>query len=234
MAEIFLVRHGQASFGAEDYDQLSELGKTQCTLLGEFMSAFTENALLVSGSLKRHSQSMEAFIEGHKRTAEQLPIQLAELDEFDHEDVLHVAFPQFRDRAVMVSELAKSESPRKHFHGLFQQSVKRWISGEFDQTYQESWPDFRQRVDQGLACIRALTRDESNRGRPLVVFTSGGPISTIVRQAMGLDDHATFALNENLANSGVTRLLSSKNRFSVSYINNYSHLQLKPNLISYR
>ncbi|MFC3151706.1 histidine phosphatase family protein [Litoribrevibacter euphylliae] len=234
MAEIFLVRHGQASFGAEDYDQLSDLGKTQCKRLGQFMSNFAQDALLVAGSLRRHYQSMESFEEGYGGSCEKLPMQLAELDEFDHENVLHVAYPHFKDRAVMVAELAKSDYPRKRFHQFFQESVMRWISGEYDDTYRESWPDFKQRIEQGLNSIRALTRDERNRGRPLIVFTSGGPISTIVRHAMGLDDRATFSLNENLANSGVTRLLSSEDRISVSYINNYSHLQLEPNLISYR
>jgi len=38
MAELYLIRHGQASFGAEDYDQLSSLGKTQCELLGAFFA----------------------------------------------------------------------------------------------------------------------------------------------------------------------------------------------------
>jgi len=212
MAEIYLVRHGQASFGAEDYDQLSDLGETQCKMLGEFMSAFTQGALLVSGSHRRHYQSMEAFISGHGGNVEALPMQLAELDEFDHEDVLHVAFPQFKDRAELVSELAKSDSPRKRFHHLFQESVMRWISGEFDDAYRESWPDFIRRIEQGLASLRSLTRDGRNHGRPLIVFTSGGPISTLVRLAMGLDDRATFSLNENLANSGVTRLLTSKKK----------------------
>jgi len=38
MAELYLVRHGQASFGADNYDQLSLLGKQQGQLLGEYFA----------------------------------------------------------------------------------------------------------------------------------------------------------------------------------------------------
>jgi len=234
MAEIYLVRHGQASFGAKDYDQLSELGKTQCRMLGESMNDYLDKPVLVTGSLNRHFQSMTSFAEGYGLSPNEPFIELSELNEFDHEDVLHVAFPEFKDRAVMMSALAKSDEPKKHFHHLFQSSVQQWVSGEFDDHYIESWPDFKKRVGQGLTKLRALSRDRLNRGKPLIAFTSGGPISGVVQLAMELNDKATISLNENLVNSGVTRLLSSERKLSVSFVNNYSHLQVKPNLISYR
>ena len=36
MGTLYLVRHGQASFGAADYDNLSELGHRQAVRLGEY------------------------------------------------------------------------------------------------------------------------------------------------------------------------------------------------------
>jgi broad specificity phosphatase PhoE len=38
MGNLYLVRHGQASFGAADYDQLSELGQRQSVRLGEYFA----------------------------------------------------------------------------------------------------------------------------------------------------------------------------------------------------
>ena len=38
MGTLYLVRHGQASFGAADYDQLSELGRRQSVRLGEYFA----------------------------------------------------------------------------------------------------------------------------------------------------------------------------------------------------
>ena len=39
MPALYLIRHGQASFGAEDYDQLSDLGMRQSQHVGEYFSA---------------------------------------------------------------------------------------------------------------------------------------------------------------------------------------------------
>ena len=54
MGTLYLVRHGQASFGAEDYDQLSALGHRQCVALGQY---WRERGMrfdaVLTGSLKR-------------------------------------------------------------------------------------------------------------------------------------------------------------------------------------
>jgi broad specificity phosphatase PhoE len=62
MGTLYLVRHGQASFGSDDYDRLSELGARQCERLGEY---FRAKGLrfdgVITGTLKRHVQSHEAL-----------------------------------------------------------------------------------------------------------------------------------------------------------------------------
>jgi len=233
MAEIFLVRHGQASFGADDYDQLSDLGVRQCRMLGAKMRDSLKAPVFVSGSLNRHHQTMAAFYEGYGE--EVIPrVEIDHLNEFDHEDVFHVAFPEYRDKNTLVKALAKHDQAKKAFHFLFEEAVKRWSSCDYDDDYKESWPTFQQRVKQGLVEVRAITSSTEYKKRPVVAFTSGGPISVIVQEVMRLDDSATFSLNENLANSGVSRILATDNKISISYINNYSHLEKEPNLISYR
>jgi len=55
MAVIRLIRHGQASFGRKDYDNLSEIGKRQSTVLGESLKDRAgEVDLVVCGAMKRH------------------------------------------------------------------------------------------------------------------------------------------------------------------------------------
>ena len=58
MGNLYLVRHGQASFGAEDYDNLSELGRKQAVRLGEY---FRDNGqsfdTVFTGTLRRHGQT---------------------------------------------------------------------------------------------------------------------------------------------------------------------------------
>ena len=58
MGTLYLVRHGQASFGAADYDQLSELGQRQAERLGAYWAERGQgfDAVLM-GSLKRHAQT---------------------------------------------------------------------------------------------------------------------------------------------------------------------------------
>ena len=65
MGQILLVRHGQASFGAEDYDVLSETGWAQGRLLGAWLAERgTVPTALVRGDMRRHRETLEAMIEG--------------------------------------------------------------------------------------------------------------------------------------------------------------------------
>src|SRR3954453_24074050 len=54
MPIVLLVRHGQASFGADDYDSLSDLGRRQAELTGRRLAtAGLRRAVAVHGSLRR-------------------------------------------------------------------------------------------------------------------------------------------------------------------------------------
>jgi len=88
MAELVLVRHGQASFGADDYDKLSELGWRQSRWLGEY---FAERGaafdLVVRGSLRRHAETLAGISEGLGRTLG--GDEDSRLDEYDSHALLH-------------------------------------------------------------------------------------------------------------------------------------------------
>ena len=65
MGTVHLVRHGQASFGADDYDQLSALGVRQCVRLGEyFRQRGRRFDAVLTGTLKRHAQSLAGIAQG--------------------------------------------------------------------------------------------------------------------------------------------------------------------------
>lgn len=58
MTTIYLVRHGQASFGAESYDKLSPNGELQAKLLGQYLDKILkEEPYVVAGSMLRHQQT---------------------------------------------------------------------------------------------------------------------------------------------------------------------------------
>ncbi|MES2919797.1 MAG: histidine phosphatase family protein [Pseudomonadota bacterium] len=228
MASIYLVRHGQASFGAENYDQLSALGARQCRLLGEWWRARgLEPGTVLGGPMRRHRQSYEGFCAGFAATP---ALTVAPgLAEFDHENVIEVHRPEFADKAALVRFLSEHPRPRQAFHEFFTGAVTRWHSGGADHEYNESWPHFRDRV---VAAFHALLQD----GGDVLVFTSGGAIAVMLQDVLGLDNHRTFALNGIIANSSVTRLLYRADEVSLHSFNATAHLDIYDDagLITYR
>ena len=70
MGNLYLVRHGQASLGAADYDQLSPLGVRQSQQLGQY---FKQKGLqfeaVLTGTLRRHAQTHEGIVAGMANAA---------------------------------------------------------------------------------------------------------------------------------------------------------------------
>ena len=65
MSSILLVRHGQASFGAADYDDLSPTGHEQSRVLGAALAARGVGAdLVVAGEMRRHAQTAASLLDG--------------------------------------------------------------------------------------------------------------------------------------------------------------------------
>ena len=62
MGTLYLVRHGQASFGADDYDQLSPLGLQQAQRLGAHWLAHGQRFdTVLMGTLRRHAQTLDGI-----------------------------------------------------------------------------------------------------------------------------------------------------------------------------
>ena len=68
MGNLYLVRHGQASFGADDYDQLSDLGQRQSQRLGEYFAGKgLQFEAVLTGTLKRHAQTWAGIAKGARK-----------------------------------------------------------------------------------------------------------------------------------------------------------------------
>jgi broad specificity phosphatase PhoE len=230
MSAILLVRHGQASFGAADYDQLSDLGQRQATRLGESLVARGIKVdAVVCGGMRRHRQTAEACL-----AAMQLALPIATdggWDEYDH-DRLVVAFdPRFADRATLGAELAASDDAAKTFQRIFAAATARWVNGTHDADYAESYPEFGERVQAALT--RVCERLE--RAQTALVFTSGGPISAVAGRLLQVPSPLQLALGWTLANGGVTKLLTGRDGVKLSTLNEHSHLEGQDaQLITYR
>ncbi len=219
MGAIFLVRHAQASFGKENYDELSELGFKQSRLLGKEFEVEKKADAVISGTMKRHRQTAESSLDTLK-ARKSITIQPG-FNEFNHEELIEGINGEWKDKTLFNNYLAQQENPRKVFHNIFSASVERWTSGSHDDEYSESWPQFQERVINALLAVRDLV----GQSKTVFIFTSGGPISVICQWLLKLDNSRTFAINENLANTSITRLLYNSDRISLSYFNNYSHIE---------
>ncbi|MDO8268941.1 MAG: histidine phosphatase family protein [Moraxellaceae bacterium] len=228
MASLYLIRHGQASFGAENYDSLSELGKDQCHRLGVWWRERGHApARVLVGPMLRHRQSAEAFMAGYEQSLAM--VNLDGLAEFDHENVLEVYRPDFADKSVMANFLAITPSPRQAFHRIFTEAVSRWHDGRFDGEYNESWPHFKARVLASFDQLRST-------GGDALVFTSGGVVSVMVQKVLSLTDANSFAINATIHNSSVTRMLYRADETSLHSFNSTAHLDIHndAHLLTYR
>lgn len=231
MASITLIRHGQASFGKADYDQLSELGYEQARHLGTVLREREEPVdTIFIGAMKRHRQTAEACLETAGLSALPLTV-LPGFNEFNHEQVIERYEPRYRDRDWLVAEMAKHANPGELFGQMFRQAIARWVGGAHDSDYDESWKHFQQRsraaLDEALSNLPA-------RGRALV-FTSGGCISVISQGLLGLSDDATFRVNLTLANAGLSRISQGSTHRNLISLNEHSHFSGRHrDLLTYR
>ena len=230
MATMHLIRHGQASFGADDYDRLSELGWQQGRVLGRWYARHTRPDLIIGGGLRRHRETIEALNEGFGGALPEAQVNEG-FNEFDHLAVIRAYRPEWAERQAMARDLANEPNPRKAFQKAFGEAIARWAGGQHDSDYPEPWPEFKARVRRGLD--EAV--DASAEAREVLVVTSGGPISVIAQQLLGLDDRRAMKLNEVLANASVTRMLYSGDRRSLAVFNSFAHLEGEdPALVTYR
>lgn len=203
MTTIYLVRHGQASFGAESYDKLSPNGELQAKILGQyFKDILKEEPYVVAGSMHRHQQTAnlalaESFSDVEINTH-------AAWNEFNHQQVFAQYEPRFKEPHLLKADVAKAENPRAYLSKIFEGAMQRWTEGNFHDEYDETWPEFKTRVEtalQDLCDELAITKP-----RYAVVFTSGGVISVAAGKMLELNPNKTFALNWAIANSSFTTL----------------------------
>ncbi|MDX1692925.1 MAG: histidine phosphatase family protein [Ketobacteraceae bacterium] len=231
MASIYLIRHGQASFGQANYDALSELGKRQSRVMGEGMAKRQVRFdRIIHGGLVRHQETAEHCIEGiDYPSAPAMEID-ERFSEYNHQEVIARHKPELACHQSMAEYLAQQSSPRKAFQALFAEAIGRWVSGDFDHEYGESWQSFQRRCGAGL---NDLIHDSDHRH--IAIFTSGGPISIILQHLLNLNNEQAVEMSWSIVNASVTRLLFKSGRVSLSYLNDYGYLeQTNPDLVTYR
>lgn len=212
MGTLYLVRHGQASFGAADYDCLSELGTRQCRALGEWFAARgLRFEAVLRGTLKRHVQSLDGIAEG---MGGGLPDALAwpGLNEYDSDALLRTVHP---------GPLAAPTSPeqyRSHFR-LLRQALALWMEGRTQPEGMPSWNDFTAGVALALDHVRTSFEQD------VLIVSSGGPIATAVHQVLQTPPATMIELNLRIRNSALTEFAFTPKRHMLQSYNHLPHLE---------
>lgn len=215
MGTLYLVRHGQASFGADDYDQLSDLGQRQAERLGRY---WAERGLrfdaVLTGSLKRHAQTWQGIARG--AGLDLAPLVWPGLNEYDSEAVIRAVLPCRRDASL--GDPHTPEGYRAHFR-LLRDGLAQWMAGTVSPEGMPAYTAFVHGVSSALDHVRA-----HHAGQNVLMVTSGGPISTAVGHVLGLSPDATIELNMRIRNSAVTEFVFSPKRHTLLTYNTLPHL----------
>lgn len=232
MPSIVLVRHGQASFGADNYDHLSELGRRQAVATGVFLArAGIRPDRVYSGHLSRQIDTASLALKSMGCLPEME--RLEAFNEYDSDGVFAAFLPTVLEdhpdiRDQITPEDYSALKDRRLFRRLFFPVMTRWIEGQGEvsprgNVAHEPWIDFYARVVSGLDQVaQSLTDQEC-----AVIFTSGGVIAASVVHALGLDHTRSPEFNWRTANASVTRLIHTDARLELEGYNNYAHLQSK-------
>ncbi len=218
MSTIYLIRHGQAQFGMEEYDALSPTGIEQAKILGK---SFVERKIIptkiISGAMKRHQQTMDFCLE-------QMQIEITDKitnddwNEFDHRDIIAKYEPRYKDIEELKKDIFLDKSPKEKITEVLIGAVTRWTSGQHND-YNESWTSFCERVKNGLQKIE----NEAQKEDVVFVFSSGGSISVILQKILNLSVQKTFEMQLNIANASITKLKTSSRGTQLLSFSDYAH-----------
>ena len=221
MANIYLIRHGQASFGSDNYDNLSTLGHSQARHLAEhFNQRNIQPSHVICGNMTRHQQTRNACLAALSPPLLHDSLQIsAAWNEFNHEDVIAVYRPDLAHPDTMKQYLSQQPSPTRAFIELFSQAIKQWQHADNSAQYSESWQQFNQRIANGLTQLIEQTADDDT----VFVYTSGGVISAAIMQTLSIPESQFFNINKQLVNCSVTQLHIKRQRLSVITLNEHGY-----------
>ena len=239
MGELYVVRHGQASFHSDHYDKLSELGERQARYLGQWWArhGITFDHIF-SGPLDRQRHSAELLREGFHDAGLPYPdIRVVDgLAEMDAEAMAKTFLPTLceRDPAVLADitryQTSEDSSEREEaFQRAFETMMDLWVAGEFADPAIETWDRFFERVTDAFDYIR----NHNEGGQRIVAVCSGGPIGVAMHHATGCDLRTLHEFIWRVRNGSFTEFLFSDDRFALSAFNCTPHLD-DPSLWTYR
>ncbi len=205
MSVILLLRHGQASFGSENYDVLSPNGFRQSEVLGRSLVARgVQIDRAVSGTLARQRDTARTALDSAGLGGLDVAVDTG-WDEYDHDGL---------------SGGAAATDPRA-FQDRLEVALAAWSAGTPDTGIRPEWPTFAGRVGGAL---RAVT-DGLGSGETVAVFTSGGVISAVCAQLLALPPDAVVAFNRVTVNAAITKVVHGRRGSTLVSFNDHAHFE---------
>ena len=229
MSKLYFFRHAQASFGAKNYDALSDKGIEQTVLLGNHLVAkkFKFDKIFV-GPLERQKHTFEIVKDIYSKNNLPMPEPMIVdgLREHVGHTALDIILPQLQETdAYIQSMIAKTrENPKRARANrllIFQYFMNQWVEGKIEVDGVVAWKDFRGNVRTALNTILKNT----GSGETNAAFTSGGTISSIAAESLKIADEKIVAsLNFSIRNTSYSSFFYSKGQFNLFALNEIPHL----------
>ena len=216
MPIVHLVRHGQARFGTDDYDALSDLGVRQAQIAGrELVRRGVANASLMSGSLQRQRHTVLLLAE-ELGLADVTPDVDPRVNEFD----AHALVDQRLGRVGATDGMTSQE-----FQVHLDDELRDWIVERPDQ-----WGYFALGAVEAVAEFAATVP----RGGTAVIATSAGVTAAVCGTLLDAGPEGVIAMNRVSTNASITTLLAGSRGLSVLTFNDHAHFAHDRSLQTYR
>ena len=236
MGSIFLIRHGQASFGADDYDVLSPVGIRQSEALGDHLAQLGLRLdRCIAGDLRRQQDTGRLAMARLHTSGAEVPALETDpaFNEFDADAVIRALLPGLLpDEPEALHVLRNARDNRAEFQRLFALIVQRWHGGQHDVDGLESWAGFVKRTGDGLQRVV----DQAASGDNIAIFTSGGTIASLLHRVTGVSASQAFELNWQIINTSLSQLRFRGSEVTLASFNSQAHVRLLkvPELVTYR
>jgi broad specificity phosphatase PhoE len=213
---VIFVRHGQASFGAADYDRLSTRGLEQANVVAQhLMGEGARIDVAVSGALGRQRATAEPI-------AAALGCELeidSRWDEYDADQILtHHSTSSVRQQRAPGSDAPEVSS--REFQDVLERAVLDWIAAGTAGSAAESWPRFSERVSSALTDLHGRL----SSGQTALVCTSGGVLAVLCTRLLSVPDPTFVVFNRVTVNAGITRVLLGRSGATLLSFNEQAHL----------